>query len=186
MPYNSRYRATGLSAIQAGAGRTFVTGYYYTSVNSGGDTTAAMTQSFEYCVRFEVGETRAFDRIGLEITTGAATAVVRLGIRYDSGSGAPGALLLDAGTIDAASAAVGEITISQTLTPGRWWLTATLQTTTGVSCRARAVDSFIGASTTATGNSSSYGGTGRTGALPAAMGSFQPSGAGPKILLRAA
>jgi hypothetical protein len=179
------YEAAPPSALQGGAGRTFVSGYYYTSMNSGGDTTAAMTQSFEYCVRFETSETRSFDRIGLEITTGVATAVVRLGIRYDSGSGAPGALLLDAGTIDASSAAVGEITVSRTLTPGRWWLTATLQTTTGVSCRARAVDAFLGASTTATGNSSSYGGTGRTGALPAAMGSFQPSGAGPKVLLRA-
>jgi hypothetical protein len=62
--------------------------------------------------------------IGIEVTTaGQAGAVLRLGIYIDSGS-APGALLLDAGTVAADSTGIKTLPISATLTAGWWWLAA--------------------------------------------------------------
>lgn len=186
MGYQTRYSGGGLSALQSGAGRTFVAGYYYTGMLQTVDTTATLTKDLEFAVRFEVGSATTFDRIGLEITAGVASAVVRLGIRYDSGAGLPGALLLDAGTITATGAAYGEITISQTLTPGRWWLTAAGQVAGNVTNRARTLDPFLPQSGTATRNSSSVYQLGVTGALPATFTLAGDSSNGPKIMLRAA
>lgn len=180
------YRTGYVGASAPTLGRTFVAGYYYTGMQSGADAAIVTAQNTEYAVRFEVGSVATtFDRIGLEVTTGAATAVMRLGIRYDSG-GLPATLLLDAGTIDATGAAYAEITISQLLTPGRWWVTATCQGNSGVQVRGRPNDNFIGQSITSTINNVSYAVTGHTTTLPAAFGTLAPSGAGPKILLRAA
>ena len=57
------------------------------------------------------------DRIGAEVTTGAAASTVTLGVYRDNGSGDPGALLFEAGTIDGNSVAAQEITISKKI-PG--------------------------------------------------------------------
>jgi hypothetical protein len=62
--------------------------------------------------------------IGTEIATVTAGGSVRLGLYTDSLSGAyPGALVVDAGTVSAATAAAVEATISSlSLTPGIYWL----------------------------------------------------------------
>lgn len=61
-----------------------------------------------------------------EVTTvGSAGAVVRLGVYKDDGSGMyPGALVLDAGTIDATILGNATITLSTALAlaPGRYWV----------------------------------------------------------------
>ena len=57
----------------------------------------------------------------------AANGLYRLGIYSDAGTGFPGAVLLDAGTIDVTSTGVKEITISQAVTAGLYWLSATPQ-----------------------------------------------------------
>lgn len=67
------------------------------------------------------------DRIGVEVTTLAASSTVRLGIYADGTDGLPGTLLLDAGTVDTTTTGFKEITISQALTAGRWWLAAVSQ-----------------------------------------------------------
>jgi hypothetical protein len=65
------------------------------------------------------------DRIGLEVTTGVASAIFRLGIYLnDPATDLPAALLLEAGTVDASTTGVKEITISQALDPGTYWLAA--------------------------------------------------------------
>ena len=75
-----------------------------------------------YAMPFLTDETRAFDRISIQVTTaGAAGKLARLGIYSDSG-GLPGALVLDAGTVSVASTGGKEININQTLTPGWYWL----------------------------------------------------------------
>lgn len=67
-------------------------------------------------------------RIGVEITTaGEAGSLVRLGVYADNGSAYPGALLFDAGTVSGATVAFPEITISQTLSPGIYWVAAANQ-----------------------------------------------------------
>lgn len=101
-------------------------GLYYGSQI--GDTASAGAVILDrlYCMPLQVWEPTSFDRLTVKVTTGAATAVVRLGI-YTSTSGAPSSLVLDAGTVDASAAATREATIAQTLTPGLYFLAAANQ-----------------------------------------------------------
>ena len=70
---------------------------------------------------------RTFDRITIRIdTAGGAGAKSRLGI-YRDVNGSPGALELDAGTVDTDSTGTKAITISKTLNPGWWWLAHLLE-----------------------------------------------------------
>lgn len=99
----------------------------YYGLNIGNDiTSSTVGQNWEQAVPFDVANTITIDRIGIEITTAFAAAVYRLGIRNDDG-GYPGALLLDAGTIDASTTGFKEITISQLLSAGKYWFTGTSQ-----------------------------------------------------------
>lgn len=67
-------------------------------------------------------------RIGAEITAvGEAGSKLRLGIYNDNGSCFPGTLLLDAGQIAGDSATVQELTISQALAPGLYWVGGAVQ-----------------------------------------------------------
>ena len=69
------------------------------------------------------------DRIACDVTTGAATAVVRLGIyNSDPATDLPSSRLLDAGTVDASTNGAKEITISQAVTAGLYYLAAVSQT----------------------------------------------------------
>lgn len=167
-------------------GRRFVSGSYYPPMMTGSDTTVAPGQNFEQAVRFDVGATTTFTRIGLEVTTAAASNVFRLGIRNDNGNGYPGALVLDAGTIDASTTGFKEITISQILTPGRYWVSATLQGGTGAAYRHRFLDSFVGQQNGTDTNMAGYYSGGTTGALGTFTASVNANGVGPKILLKAA
>ncbi len=182
------YGAAPLSALQGGAGRTFVSGGYYTGMMTGSDTSAALSSEFEHAIRFEVGATTRFTAMGLEVVSGTASNVIRLGVRYDNGNGYPGTLLVDAGTIDAATLGFKAATsFDQTLTPGRWWLTATLQVATGSTVRTRPVDNFLGFANSASSNAGCYAQSGITGALPASFSTtIVTSGNAPKIMLRPA
>ena len=98
--------------------------YYHTLQPQSGTATATPTAGVLYVAPFFVPSAVTLIRIGAEVTTGgSAGAVVRLGIWSDTGSGYPGALVLDAGTIDGTSATVQEITISQAdpWTLLGWW-----------------------------------------------------------------
>jgi hypothetical protein len=82
-----------------------------------------------YYVPILVGESStAFDRISVR-TTGAysGTSGARLGI-YNNSAGKPTTVILDAGLIAATTASTTyEITISQTLSPGIYWLAVNWQ-----------------------------------------------------------
>lgn len=84
-------------------------------------------------VNFNVGElvymliyvpiTTTYDRIGIQVNTAVAASLVRLGIYHPHANGdRPGALLVDFGTVSSASTGIKEITISQELTPGFYFL----------------------------------------------------------------
>ena len=108
----------------AGSAQTgiFTSGYYYGP--GGGRTTGAVAAGTITFAPFWVGTPASFTRIGTEVTTaGAAGSLLRLGIYRDAGNGLPGNLVLDAGTIDAATTGAKELTIAQTLAPGLYWLT---------------------------------------------------------------
>ena len=95
----------------------YETGQYYTI---GGDVvntnTLVVTANRMYFRPFIVVERTTFTRIVVEVTAGAGTSG-RVGV-YDFANGVPGALVFDAGTFATDSAAVKDVTISQTLMPG--------------------------------------------------------------------
>jgi hypothetical protein len=108
----------------------FISGYYYRSPSPSSITaTAVAAVNTSYYHPFFVSVATTFDRIQARAgSTFSGSAVVRLGI-YGTTAGKPSTLILDAGTISLAAAfATGSITISQTLQPGLYWLTANSQT----------------------------------------------------------
>ena len=66
--------------------------------------------------------------IAIGVNGGASTGgVVRLGIYADDGTGVPGTLLVDAGTVDVTTNGTKSLTISLAVTPGIYWLAAVVQ-----------------------------------------------------------
>ena len=101
---------------------------YYTPVHIASASGATATQNTTYYSAFYVSETATFDRIACRAATGfSGTATVRLGI-YNNGTNAPTTVVLDAGTVSVTAAGTFEITISQQLTPGWYWLAFNSQT----------------------------------------------------------
>jgi hypothetical protein len=106
---------------------SMVSTYYYTA--PGSNSSVAATLNLVYFLPLIVAETTTFDRIATR--TGASfsgSGVVRLGI-YDDSGGQPSTVVLDAGTVaTSASNTAYEITISQTLSAGIYWLAFVSQT----------------------------------------------------------
>lgn len=134
-----------------------------------------------------------FDRISCEVTTAAAGATPRLGIYAATSGGLPGSLVLDAGQIDASTIGLKEITISQTLSGGRYFLMAAQQGS--ATCTFRAVNggdpniTLTGTVLTmisAAVNGYQASGTTTTGALPGTCPATQLSGSNAKIIMRMA
>lgn len=71
---------------------------------------------------FLVPDNATYTKIAVECTSGqGATREGRLGI-YNDTDGAPSSRVLDAGTVDLSTTGLKEITISQALTAGWYWL----------------------------------------------------------------
>jgi hypothetical protein len=85
--------------------------------------TLTLVANTMYAMPFLAGATvgRAYDRISVHVTTAAAGKSCQLGIYADS-AGVPGALILDAGNVSAATTGGKEINIAQTLARGWYWL----------------------------------------------------------------
>jgi hypothetical protein len=142
---------------------------------------------------FWVSEAQTFDRIGCEITgKGAAGSVVRLGVYADDGSGKPGALVLDAGTVPGDVSGPKEIAIRQTLHAGLYWLVSVGQGgSPQIRCLAATqVLGGAGTSTLAMATASSprlgYTMAGVSGALPARFSQGGQSPSPGLVVLRAA
>lgn len=186
-------QTAGVKWAAAAAGGSFSTSMIWKSgwyaALSGSIDTRTLNEDRGFWVPVVVDRSVTVDRIGLEITsTATGSPAVRLGIYSDS-SGVPGTLLLDAGTIDGTSATYQEITISQALTAGRWWLVCAQQGgTSNGACRA------VRYSTTLPLPSSGYspyeGGAfvdadASTGAFPASAPTMNDVvSAAPRIMLR--
>ena len=102
----------------------FVSGQYYQFSGGSVASTILLTENKLFFSPFFVPTTRAFDRFGFEISTGAGAAQneVRTGI-YKNTSGKPGALLVDNGrTVVGTGTGAITVTIAQTLAPGWYWL----------------------------------------------------------------
>jgi hypothetical protein len=108
----SAYRSTGATLNR-----------WYSSPQTGtGLTTASLIANRVYAIPFIVAKQVTCDRIGLQVTNGTASSTVRLAIYQDDGNLYPNALVADFGTVSTASNGVQTITISQTLSPGLYWL----------------------------------------------------------------
>jgi hypothetical protein len=102
-------------------------GYYYESKNGAQIITSLFTISRMLCVPVFISESITIDRIGAECVTAVASSTFRLGIYTSDSNGLPANLVLDAGTIDTSTTGAKTITISQTLTPGLYYLTGCQQ-----------------------------------------------------------
>ena len=110
-----------LTSPEAPVAPRFAPGLYYGP--EGARSVVTTTAGTLTAVPFWVPVAQAFDRIGTEVTVaGAASSVVRLGVYADNGSGLPGALLFEAGTVAGDSTGAKEIKISRTLSAGLYWL----------------------------------------------------------------
>ena len=108
----------------------FTTGLYYKGLGPGSQTAAAVVNQTVYAP-FIVNKTNTFDRIAIEtLSTYVGTGAVRLGIyNNDNTTGKPSTVVLDAGTVaTTAASTIYQITISQSLSAGNYWLAFNMQT----------------------------------------------------------
>ena len=115
------------------------------------------------------------DRISAQPTVGAVGSTITLGIYEDNGFGDPGALLLDAGTIDGNVVAASEITISRSLIGNRLYHIAAL-VQGGVPTMRSLSGTWTGRNTTATNAMGAAVRAGRT--LSGVSGTALPNPAG--------
>jgi hypothetical protein len=95
---------------------------------------SALTAARMYAVPFICPKAITLDRIGVYVST-LSTTTARLGIYADNGNCYPGALLLDAGTIDVTATGAKTITISQALSANTlYWLVIICAATPAIYC----------------------------------------------------
>ena len=117
---NADCLASDIAGLGVGSIGYRTNAYYfpYLSASVGSTTTVTTTQI--YYVPFFVRKKTTFTRIGIQVITAAGTSA-RLGI-YNAANGIPTSLLLDCGTVSTASTGEKEITISQSLNVGFYFL----------------------------------------------------------------
>lgn len=134
------------------------------------------------------------DRIGAEITTvGESGSKLRVGVYSDNGHAFPGALLLDAGQIAGDSATVQDLTVSQVIPAGLYWVGGAVQSVVTTQPTVRITNNvylpvpIVGSNTTPSAGATmvGYAQTGVTGALPANFTtSITPTGSAPRVHVR--
>jgi hypothetical protein len=99
--------------------------YFSEMAPAGYFTTVFPNANSIHYVPFLLTATVTWTAIGIKVQTAAASSHVELGIyAADSVTGKPSSLVLDAGAVDSSSTGAKEITISQALTPGWYYLAA--------------------------------------------------------------
>lgn len=114
-----------LGTIRTSQGDYLRTGAYSLGLfGSGTPATSTLSAGNAYVRPFWLNTTRTFDRIGVNVAT-AATAgsggTIACAI-YQPGLGMPGAFVLETATVSSETTGAKEFTITQTLTPGPWWV----------------------------------------------------------------
>lgn len=116
------------SNLPIGTGiRSAFTSYYMSPVILPSSTAAAVLANRVYFQPIILAN-QVVDRIGIEVTTGAA-GNCRLGLYTNSG-GMPGSLILDCGTVDTTSIATVEASFTALTLPPAWvWMAAVFDAT---------------------------------------------------------
>jgi hypothetical protein len=108
--------------------RKYIVGYDYTGPGTSSST--AMVTSELKVSPLVIHKTTTLSSIGVYVQVAATGGSIRLGIYSNSTSeDYPSTLVLDAGLVSATTTGAKTITISQTLTPGLYWLAAVSQGT---------------------------------------------------------
>lgn len=167
-------------------------GFWYAPLSTA--TTGAPANESLHAVPLTVPpEAAAIDRIGVEVTVAGATgALVRLGVYADDGNGYPGELLLDAGTLPAASAGQKEIAVALALEEELLWLAYVAQAAPVTLPTIRVLGSAtavapIGAATPGSSAAAWRVSAAVPGELPATFptSGVVPNGGGPRVAVRA-
>lgn len=126
--YNPPVSSGGTSSTTVIPSWPMKSGLYYSPNFLRGLGTALLAQGELRAALIGVQSTVTINSIACEVTTiGSAGAVIRLGIYRVGTDGFPTTLVIDAGTVDAATTGVKTITISQVLTAGNYCLAACVQ-----------------------------------------------------------
>jgi hypothetical protein len=179
--------AVGQGPLQSGR-------YYFAPNFTASATLASMGTGTLHVLPWSVPNTVTLSRIGAEVTIiGDVGSKVRLGIYNDDGTGRPGTLLLDAGTIAGDSATVQEIVISQLVPTGLYWIGGAVQivTVTQPTCRVSASGPIFPVDVgtvipTAGLQSPGYQVTGVAGALPTPFGAPSTTSNGFRVFVKVA
>ena len=160
----------GVLPRSSGTGATYHAGFFYGAMQGTSDSFVA-TANTMYLMPFLVDKAHTFTGITVNITSAGATgSVVRLGIYADDGTGIPGVLVLDTGTIDGTLTTYQAKTISQMLPPGQYWLAVAGQGSPATQPTLKAASGFgsryFGMNNYANGTSAGYYQSSVTGALP--------------------
>lgn len=102
---------------------------YHNANNLLAPTSTSLSSNILVFAPFCVGQLVTFDRIGMSIASAGAGTNFRCGL-YSNNRGIPGSLLIDSGTLSAASTGFVEATISTTLRPGWYWTAAVADSAT--------------------------------------------------------
>jgi hypothetical protein len=132
----------------------------------------AMTANLMFAVPFFCPQRKTFTKIGFEVTT-AVAGNARLGVYRSGGDGGPVSLALDAGAISTGTTGVKEITISQQLEPGLYFLAIVTDNASTINWHASDPGWFtmmLGATTATAVNELSMYVIQAYGALPATYG----------------
>lgn len=169
--------------------RRFRSGLYYAPSIATALSTGNLGQNFLAAVPFEVGQTTTFIRIGCDVTVAVASSTLRFGIYtadIDDSGGAPGTLILDAGTVSSATTGLKEITISQQLTPGLYWVAVVAQAgASAPTIRTMTSGSPYVSSTSGVANNL-WSKLSVSGALPNPFGTATGGSGGPYIVMKTA
>jgi len=141
-------------------------------------------------VPFYVPETTTFTRISARVSTAVTGSTYRLGIYSSDTDDIPSTLVLDAGTISGNATGSLAITISQSLSPGLYWLAGAAQGTAGIGIRSLIAGTFSNyvpngtvSGGVAANPTTSWSVSSITGALPSTVSSPSLDTAGPLIHL---
>lgn len=97
--------------------------FYETTVSMSSQTAGVVTVTLGvlYVSRWFIPSTTTAVSIGIQVTTAIAASNVRLGI-YNDSAGVPGSLVVDGGAVATATTGFKTVTISQSLSPGWYWI----------------------------------------------------------------
>lgn len=165
---------------------------WYQAHGQGALNTQALTVNRAYATPFVVPKKTTLTDVAIEVSTLAATGIGRLGLYDALSTFKPGALMVDMGTVAAATTGVKRPTAftAQTLWPGRVYFAVLTCTVAAFTVRSRSYRDPICYETATTpvlnANRTCYhSDTGFSGVLPASFGAtIDPPTLGPLIELR--